>query len=223
MIIASRKSIPDIKKMLDGYNKILVVGCGTCVTVCYAGGEKEAAIVASGLRIMRKLEGKPAEVEFTTIKRQCEWEFIEELAEKVESVDAIVSMACGAGIQALGVRFKDKPILPGVDTKFIGIPQEQGQWVEKCAACGDCILDKTGDICPVTLCSKSMLNAPCGNASPEGKCELDENKDCAWVLIYERMKELVKLEDLEEILDAKDWSKGKDGGVGELVREDMKL
>ena len=222
MIIGSRKSIKEIKKMLDGYNRIHIVGCGTCVTICYSGGEKEAAIVASGLRIMRRLEGKPAEVEVVSVKRQCEWEFIEELADKIDKSDAILSMACGAGIQALGERFSDKPVFPGVDTKFIGIPLKQGEWVEKCAACGECILDKTGDICPVTLCSKSFLNGPCGGASPEGKCELDGNKDCAWVRIYERMKVLVKLEELGKIVEAKDWSKGRDGGVGELVREDMK-
>src|SRR4030042_1861389 len=134
MIVASRKSIRDIKKMLDGYDKSWIVGCGTCVTVCYAGGEKEAAVVASGLRIMRKLEGKPADVEFTTIKRQCEWEFIEDLKDKVVGEETILSMACGAGIQALGERFKHKPVFPGVDTRFIGIRQEQGDWIEKCAA-----------------------------------------------------------------------------------------
>lgn len=221
MIIASRKEIPEIKNMLDGYKNILILGCGTCVTICYAGGDREAAVVASGLRIMRKLEGNPAEITHTTIKRQCEWEFIEELKDQVEWADAIVSMACGAGIQAVGERFKDTPVFPGVDTKFIGIPQEQGYWTEKCASCGECILDKTGDICPVTLCSKSMLNGPCGSASNDGNCELDEKIKCAWVLIYERMKLLNMLEKLEDILDPKDWSKGKDGGVREHIREDM--
>lgn len=222
MIVGERKTLEEIRKMIGRYKKVLVVGCGTCVTVCLAGGEKEVAILSSALRMAAKKEGDGLEIAEATIERQCDIEFIEELREKVEGVDAVLSMGCGAGVQTIAETFKEIPAYPALNTRFIGRTEEQGVWSERCAACGDCILHLTGGICPIARCSKSLLNGPCGG-SKDGKCEINPEVDCAWQLIYDRLKALGELYKLEEIIPIKDWSVSRDGGPRRLIREDMRL
>ncbi|HHV61580.1 MAG TPA: hypothetical protein GXX51_02935 [Firmicutes bacterium] len=225
MIVAEQKPVAEILRMIEGYRKILVVGCGTCVTVCMAGGEKEAGILASLIRMAWAREGRLGpliDVSETTVERQCEWEFLQEISEKVAASDAVLSMGCGAGVQAMARMFEGKVILPALNTKFIGMPERQGLWTELCAGCGDCVLDRTGGICPIARCSKSLLNGPCGG-SQNGKCEVSKDIDCAWQLIFDRMKSLGRLEALGAMLPPKDWSKNRDGGPRKVVREDMLL
>lgn len=222
MIVAERKPMEEIVNMVSGHKKILVVGCGTCVTVCFAGGEKEVGILSSELRMAFLKDGKKLQVLEATVERQCDKEYIEELSEKVGQVEAILSMGCGAGAQFIAERFREKPIYPALNTKFIGVTEEQGVWSERCAACGNCILDLTGGICPIARCSKSLLNGPCGG-SKDGKCEINPEIDCAWQLIYDRLKALGQLERLEEIIPVKDWSTSRDGGPRKILREDLKL
>jgi ferredoxin len=222
MIIAERKPIDEIKAMIADCRRIMIIGCGTCVTVCFAGGEKEVGNLSSAIRMARRLGGKPIEIIEKTVQRQCEWEYIEPLAGEIEGVEAVLSLGCGIGVQALAERFPQKTFLPGVNTSFLGLPLEQGVWSERCQACGNCILDKTGGICPISRCSKSLLNGPCGG-SQNGKCEIDPKIDCAWQLIYERLKALGKLDFLLEIQPPKDWSTGRHGGPRKIVREDLIL
>jgi ferredoxin len=220
MITGEQKPISEIKEMLSPYKKILILGCGTCVTVCFAGGEKEVGILASTLRIANKLDKKDVEILEMTVERQCDREFLEKI--ELSDVDAILSLACGAGVQTVAETFDDIPVLPGLNTKFIGRNEEQGVWSERCLACGNCILDKTGGICPIARCSKNLLNGPCGGSS-NGKCEISKDIDCAWQLIYNRLEKLGKLESLEEIIPLKDWSTSRDGGPRKIVREDLRL
>lgn len=220
MIIAEQKPIQEIKRMIAGYKKILVVGCGTCVTICMAGGEKEVGIIASSLRMALKLEGKEPEIMEACLQRQCEWEFVDQLKEKIGGVEAVLSAGCGVGVQALAERFKDKPIYPALNTIFMGMPKEHGLWVEKCRGCGSCELAKFGGICPIARCSKGLLNGPCGG-SQNGKCEVAKEMDCGWQLIYERLKVLNQLEQIEEILPPKDWSTDRDKGQRRVLREDV--
>lgn len=222
MIIGERKSLEEIRKMIGGYEKVLVAGCGTCVTVCFAGGEREVATLSSALRMAAKKEGNGLEIVEATIERQCDMEFIEELREKVEQVDAVLSMGCGAGVQTIAETFGEIPVYPALNTRFIGRTEEQGIWSERCATCGDCILHLTGGICPIARCSKSLLNGPCGG-SKDGKCEINPEMDCAWQLIYDRLKALGQLDKLEEIIPVKNWSVSRDGGPRKLIREDMRL
>ena len=222
MIVGERKPIQSILKMVKEYGKVLVVGCGTCVTVCLAGGEKEVGIVSSALRLASLRNGGSLEVIEATPVRQCEKELVLELAPQVAEVEAVLSWGCGAGVQTIAQVFPAVPVYPGIDTRFIGIPEEQGVWTEKCLACGECILDKTGGICPIARCSKSLLNGPCGG-SQGGHCEIDSTIDCAWQLIYDRLKTLGKLDLLDEVLPPKDWSRSRDGGPRKLVRGDLKL
>ena len=221
MIVAEQKPLEEIRGMIAGCKKILIVGCGTCTTVCFAGGEKEVGILASALRMARGIEGDPIETVERTVQRQCEPEYVDELQEIIEKFDAVLSLGCGAGVQMLAERFPQVLILPGLNTKFIGVTLEQGVWSERCVGCGDCVLDKTAGICPITRCSKSLLNGPCGG-SQKGKCEIDPEIDCAWQLIYDRLKALGRLDSLMEIMPPKDWSTGHHGGPRKVVREDLR-
>jgi len=194
MIIAERKPMEEIKQLIAPYKKVLVAGCGTCVTVCWAGGEKEVGILASQLRLARNAERSEIAVLEATVERQCEREMVAEIKDTVAEVDAVLSLACGSGVQTMAEMFEDKPVFPGVNTTFIGMPEKEGLWVEMCGACGDCFLDRTGGVCPIVRCAKGLLNGPCGGTRKGGKCEIDPEKDCAWVLIYRRLEKQGRLD-----------------------------
>ena len=220
MIVGEQKPIAEIVKLLGDAKKVLVAGCGTCVTVCFAGGEKEVSILASALRMMSKLEKHPMEVDEVTVQRQCEWEYIDPLKEKLKEYDAVLSLACGIGVQAMNERFPNSITLPGLNTTFLGLPEEQGVWEERCQACGNCVLGTTGGICPIARCSKRLMNGPCGG-STNGKCEISPDVDCAWQLIWDRLQELGIADRYEEIIAAKDWRTSRDGGPRRIIREDL--
>lgn len=218
MIVAKQKPLEEIREMIDGYEKILVLGCGTCVAICFAGGDSEVGILASSLRMADKISGGNRVFNEYTVKRQCEWEFLDEVEDKIAEADVVLSLGCGIGVQALAERFPATPILPGLNTSFLGMPQEQGIFSERCAACGDCILDLTGGICPIARCAKSLLNGPCGG-SQNGRCEISADTPCAWQLIIDRLTALGQLDKLEEIAPPKDWSTSSAGGPRRIVRE----
>lgn len=223
MITAVQKPFAEIYETVKGCRRLLVLGCGTCVTVCMAGGEKEVGILASSLRLANRVNGIAMDIEEATIERQCDREFFETVRSKAEQADAVLSLACGVGVQVAGEVFDGRLLLPGLDTRFYGATVQQGIWSERCAGCGSCQLAKFGGVCPVARCSKGLLNGPCGG-SQDGRCEVDpENVDCGWQLIYDRMKKLGQLDRLEEIQPIRDWSTGRDGGPGRIVREDMTL
>jgi ferredoxin len=205
MIIAERKPMEEIKQLIAPYKKVLVAGCGTCVTVCWAGGEKEVAMLASQLRLARNAEGSEISVLEATVERQCEREMVAEIKDKVAEVDAVISLACGSGVQTMAEMFEDKPVFPGVNTTFIGMPEKEGLWVEMCGACGDCFLDRTGGVCPIVRCAKGLLNGPCGGTRKGGKCEIDPDKDCAWVLIYRRLEKQGRLDVMRKYYAPKNY------------------
>ena len=223
MIKAEQKPIEEILKYLSPYNKILLAGCGACVTVCHAGGEKEVGLLASGLRMARKKIATTLDVLEATPARQCEPEFALELGEIIGKVEAVVSIACGVGVQTLARHFQKIPVFPGVNTTFMGETVMHGVWEERCQACGNCILEKTGGVCPIARCAKQLFNGPCGGSS-KGKCEIKRETDCAWQLIYDRLKNLGQLDRLEEIIPAKRWGlESRDSGPRRIVREDLKV
>jgi len=222
MIKAKLKPIAEIREMLAPYEKVLILGCGTCVTISFAGGEKEVGLLASSLRIAEAMNGQAKTFAEATVQRQCEWEFLDEVAEQINRADAVLSLACGIGVQALAERYPDKVILPGVNTTFLGMAVEHGVLVERCRACGDCVLGQTAGICPIARCAKNLLNGPCGG-SQEGKCEVNPELDCAWQLIYERLERLGMLDRMNLFQPPKDWSKDYDGGPRKIVREDLRL
>jgi ferredoxin len=207
MIVAKRKPFNEIKDLVSGSKKFLILGCGTCVAVCLAGGEKEVAVLASQLKMALALENKDVEIDELTIERQCDREFIEEINTKldVDDYDVILSTACGAGVQLLSDVFDHKVVVPALNTTFIGVAEAAGVWTERCRSCSDCVLAETGGICPVTICSKGLVNGPCGGTR-KGKCEVDPEKECAWTLIYNRLERLGKLDRMKQTLSPKKWS-----------------
>ena len=202
MIVAERKPLEQIASMVDPFDKVLVVGCGTCVAVCLAGGEKEVAILAKELRLKASTEGKSKVFDEVTLTRQCDVEYLEQIAGQVGSYDALLSTACGAGVQFLAERYDTIPVFPALNTRFIGVALEAGTWSQRCIACSDCILDRTGGICPKTMCAKGLVNGPCGGTN-HGKCEVNPDADCAWTLIYNRLKKLGRLDLMRKIHEPK--------------------
>jgi ferredoxin len=219
MIVGEQKSIAEIKEITAQYKKVLIMGCGTCVKTCFAGGEDEVATLSSALRLACKKDGRQIEIEELTIERQCEDEFIQEGAPAAARNESVLSLACGAGVQALARRFAKVPVLPGVNTTFIGVLEKQGIFTEECSGCGNCRLDVFGGICPVTRCAKKLLNGPCGG-SQNGKCEINPETDCAWQLIIERLKALGQMDNLRTYIPPKNWCTSLSGGPRKLVRED---
>jgi ferredoxin len=223
MIVADRKNVGEIRDMIKDHDRVLLVGCGTCVTVCLAGGEREVGILGSAVRMALKLIDRGnVVVDECTIERQCEDAFIDALAPRAVEYDAICTLGCGAGAQMLAERFPEKPIYPGLNTQFIGVLESQGIWTEKCIGCGSCRLDEFAGIRPITRCAKRLLNGPCGG-SQAGKCEVNKEIECAWQLIYERASALGILDRLESIAAPQDWSTGIDGGPRKVIREDQRI
>jgi ferredoxin len=222
MIVAERKNIQEILDIVKEHKNVLVLGCGTCVTVCLAGGEREVSIIASALRIASKNIGKYIKFNELTIERQCDNVFIEKASDEIMKNDAVLSLGCGAGVQAIAERFPSKPVYAGLDTVFLGILESRGVWTEKCAQCGLCVLADFGGICPVTRCAKHMLNGPCGG-SREERCEISPLQPCAWQLIYKRLKEIGEFDKLMKIYSTKNWSKSLHGGSRTIIREDHRI
>ena len=220
MIVADKKPIDEIAKEISECKTILILGCNECVTVCEAGGKKEVEILASALRMLFLNQGKELKVDERTLERQCDREYLEEIRDVADQYDAIVSLACGVGVQFTAEMYPSMPVYPGVNTCFLGATEERGVWTERCQACGQCILASTGGICPVSRCAKRILNGPCGG-STNGKCEINKDIDCAWQLIIDRLKALNRLDDYEKIYPLKDWSTDRAGGPRKVVREDL--
>ncbi|MBT3255365.1 MAG: hypothetical protein HN366_02740 [Deltaproteobacteria bacterium] len=220
MIVAESKPIKELLEMVKDFKKILVVGCKGCVTVCNVGGAKEAAILASTIRISGKKEGLDVAVSEHTLERQCDPEYINELKDVIVDYDAVISLACGVGPQFLSERYPDKKIFPGVNTKFMGGAVEHGVWAERCAGCGTCAIHLFGGLCPIARCSKSLLNGPCGGSS-NGKCEISNEVDCVWDLIVTKMMEQDRLDELTVFRPPKSWTTARDGGPRKMIREEL--
>jgi ferredoxin len=230
MIVATRKPFEEIKGYANNSETIIVLGCETCVAVCQAGGRKEVEILASELRLAFGNDGKKVEVYEEATIRQCDDEYMDDplLLDRVRAADIVISMACGVGVQHATTFFNrvilDKPVkvVPALNTTFMGANLDVGIWEERCVGCGDCVLEKTGGICPITRCAKSLLNGPCGGSS-NGKCEINKETDCAWHLIVERLKALGELDRIKAVEPYKDWRPSHSGGPRRIVREDIRI
>jgi len=222
MIVVRRKPFDVILSYLRPYRKVLLLGCGTCSAVCFAGGEKETEEAACLLPLLAREKGMDLEVRAATPQRVCDWEFVEPILAVDEPPEAVVSFSCGAGVNLLAERLDAIRVLPGADTPFIGATMEHGMWKEMCLGCGDCVLDRTFGICPVARCSKSIMNGPCGGSNQD-KCKINPETDCAWIKIVEKAQALGRLDDLAEYVPPKDWATSNHGGPRKLVREDLRI
>ena len=205
MIKATRKPIEEILDCVRNYNRILVIGCGGCVSVCFAGGQPEVRELTTDLEYRSGSRDEVRSVNGYTVERQCNSQFLSGLDDLSNGCDCLLSMACGAGVQFLAERYPGKPVYPAVNTVFIGIDRAPGLYEEKCRACGECVLAYTAGICPVTRCAKSLFNGPCGGTN-KGSCEIHKDQPCAWFMIYERLCKQNRLENIMKIKEPNDWS-----------------
>jgi ferredoxin len=206
--------------MVKDCNRILILGCKGCVTVCNVGGTKEVGVLASILKIARKKEGRPLQVDEKTIERQCDREYIAQVKDMVAKYDAVVSMACGVGPQFLSEAYPDQRFFPAVNTTSFGGALQHGIWAERCAGCGTCLIHHFDGMCPIARCSKSLLHGPCGG-SARGKCEISKEVDCIWDMIVKKKMEKGRLADLTQMKPNKDWRTARDGGPRKSVREEL--
>lgn len=220
MITGTPKPIEEILEMLEPYDNIIVAGCFGCVTVCRVGGDKEVQVLSSTLRLAREAAGKKIEIKEVCLERQCDPEYLEPMRPYIEDYQAVLSIACGAGIQFMAEKFTKSPLLPGINTGFLGVTERQGEWTERCQGCGDCVLHLTGGICPVTRCAKSIFHGPCGG-SVQGTCEVDKEVKCGWQLIIDRLVTLDQMDNYGKLKPYKGWDSSRDGGPRRIIREDM--
>ncbi len=218
MIVGNLKPLAEIVAAVEEYRQVLVLGCGSCVTVCLSGGEKEAEQLSRELsRIKHFKSGNPPELEAGCILRQCEKDLVLEYQKIPAGTDAILSLACGAGVQTLADAYDPLPVIAALNTTFLGASARKGTWEEMCRGCGDCVLTYTAGICPVARCAKSLFNGPCGG-SQNGSCEVGLDTPCAWAMIVLRLKRQNKLHLLEKIRPLKDWRTGGAAGPRKRVR-----
>ncbi len=224
MVVGERKPLSEIKEMVRPYRKILIAGCDTCTAECLSGGRKQVAELGSALDMAFRLEGKDKEITEISVDRQYIHDFLLDVIEQASDVDAVVSIACGAGIQSLAERLPGKAVYPGLNTMFIGETAGAGVGQERCQGCGNCVLGMTGGLCPVTRCAKGLLNGPCGG-SQGGKCEVSAtlkcDVPCVWALIYERLSQLGELDRLTAFCPPKDWRTAGASGPRQLLRRDF--
>jgi ferredoxin len=206
MIITKQKQIKDILKYLENQKNVFLVGCGECSTTCKTGGVDDIKKIKDLLEKEGKVVTGYSVPEAPCIASKVKMELAKN-RKQIESSDAILVMACGLGIQSVKENLRsDKPVHVGCDTLFMGAIDSNGVFLEKCSACGDCVLELTGLICPITRCPKSLLNGPCGGQD-KGKCEVDKLRDCTWILIYNELKKQNRLDLLKQIKPPKDHSK----------------
>jgi ferredoxin len=220
MIVGERKPLDEIMEMLAPYKRVLVLGCGGCVTVCLSGGEKQAEETASQIRLASRAKSVEHAVEVDSITRQCDREFAENLKKGFGEYDAVLSLACGVGVNFMTGLFPQSIVLPGLNTTFYGANTAPGEWKEFCHGCGDCVLAWTGGICPIARCSKSLINGACGGTN-KGKCEVKKEMDCGWLLIHQRMEGLGRLEELRKLRPPRDWRKDRGDGVRRMSHQEM--
>jgi hypothetical protein len=204
MIVTTLKPLDEIMDFISPYKNILIVGCDGCTQP--PRGIKEAGTLSQLLELFGKQKNKEFTFKIITIAKQCDSYLIASvLGPQTEGVEAILSLACGIGVQEIAKIFPGIPVFPAQNTHFMGAEErEAGTLEERCAGCGDCLLALTGGVCPVARCTKGLLNGACGG-SKDGKCELNPERDCGWILIYEQLEKQGKLQNLKEFRPPRDY------------------
>jgi len=207
--ITKQKTLAEIEKLLEKDSRVFLVGCGTCATMCRTGGKDELLDMARKLADLGKTV--TGSVVVPTVCDAQDKQAVAENAKAIEEADCIVVMACAFGVQTIAI-FTDKPVYPALDTLFMGQEMSPSVFSEVCVQCGECVLGWTGGICPITTCPKGLLNGPCGGAK-NGKCEVSATKDCAWEVIYERLRKQGRLENLKKRRSPRNFAAGLKPGT----------
>jgi hypothetical protein len=207
MIITEQKPLDEIMEILDAHSAVLLIGCPICATTWATGGERELSAMREELEAAGKRCVGTLMPDESTCDRRLTRLKLRRSKEALAEADAVLVFSCGAGVQTVA-DLVDVPTYPGINTLFLARLQSLTASDERCRMCGDCVLAETASICPVTLCPKGLANGPCGGYV-DGKCEVDREQDCAWVLIYERLHEWGQGERFVMIRQPKDWSRAR--------------
>jgi ferredoxin len=221
MIVIKRKPVEEILEYIEDFDRVLILGCKECMYGCEENGEKEVKKLSEEIKREREKIGKPIEIFEKTLLRQCSPEYLKPIEEFKEKIEAIITLGCGVGVNLIADFYSKLEVYPGVNTLFCGAKIRDGYFLEKCRACGDCIVGYTAGLCPITRCPKNMLNGPCGGAK-NGICEVRRNLACVWMQIIRRLKERGKLENLTKIWEAKDWRLAGGEGV-RILKEELEI
>jgi len=199
-----QKHFKEILEMLEGENRVFIVGCGNCARKCQSGGEPEVAAMKECLEKVGKTvigtfvpDGTCSLTEVSGL--------VKDNQAAIDEAESMLVLACGQGVHTV-VDATGKITHPGCNTIFGGETIKPGDVREYCQLCGECVIDAYGGLCPLTLCAKGLLNGACGG-SKDGKCEVDPERDCGWNLIYERLRAIGKLDTLYQYREPKDYRK----------------
>ena len=204
MILSKQKPIEEILGYMGGEQKVFVLGCNGCAQASGTGGPEQVAEMVGRLQEAGKTATGSMVIDFLCEKALVKSRLRPKTAE-IQASDSILVLTCGVGVQAVAASV-NKVCHPGCDTQNLGGSRGEWQGSERCMECGECVLDYTGGICPLTACSKGLISGQCGGAS-NGKCELSPEKDCGWELIYNRLASLGRTDRLKDMIVAKDYGK----------------
>ena len=206
MIITKSKNVNNIINQIN-QESVFIIGCSECATICKTGGENEISkleklLTKQGINVIGSVILEPA------CHKLNDKRILNKYKKELKDIKQIITLSCGNGAQTISDIFEDKEVISGTDTIFLGQIKHINEFEKKCNLCGNCIIDKYDGLCPITRCPKNMLNGPCGG-SIEGKCEIDNNMDCIWHLIYKKFKKKNRLKELKEINEPFNWSNSK--------------
>ena len=200
--ITKNKSEEELDMLLEGLTRIFIVGCGTCVTLTHTGGVEQVESMRE--KLLEKGKMITGSIVVPVACDELSYEILEEQQEFIDSADAMLIMTCAYGVQTIGSQLK-KMVIPALDTLFVGKEQAHGTFSQVCNQCGECVLGETGGLCPVTSCHKGLVNGPCGGTN-NGKCEISNEKDCVWTLIYNRLNDFGKLDMMRKYQEPKNYN-----------------
>ena len=190
MLITELKAKETILSLAEG--KVFIINCHGCKEIRFP--EKEAEELQKELTAAGHVTGS------ITTDYICNPENLQlrlkAHLQAIEEADTILVFSCGVGVQTVASLFEEKKVCAACDT--YALPGFQGvtPLEHDCRQCGECFLNITGGICPITACSKSLVNGQCGGAK-NGKCEVDPNMECGWERIYQRLKAVGRLDVLK--------------------------
>ena len=200
MLITELKNKDLIKSLVKG--KVFVLTCHGCKEIRFPEHEADALI--------RELTEEGIVTGSFTTDYICNPDNLklrlQKFAAAIEAADTILVLSCGVGVQTVAAAYEDKRVCAACDT--IALPGFQGvtPLEHDCKQCGQCFLNLTGGICPLTACSKSLVNGQCGGAK-DGKCEVDPNMECGWERIYRRLEKIGRLDALKCPVQVRDYAK----------------
>ena len=189
MLITELKNKEVIKESLSG--KVFILVCHGCKEIHFPESQADALIAEltqSGIVTGTLVTDYICNVENLKLRLQKQ--------PAIEDADTILVLSCGVGVQTVAEQYPAKRVCAGCDT--YALPGFQGVTPlnHNCKQCGECYLNLTGGICPLTACSKGLVNGQCGGAK-NGKCEVDPNMECGWDRIQKRLEKIGRLDALK--------------------------